>query len=803
MDQKRIGHNVFPQRLEVAAVTVPPNTPIFDVPLRNNPKFTGRQPLIDSLVTDMFTSNGKQDFALTGLGGIGKTQVALHLAYWLKKNKPGYSVFWVSALSKSTFRQGYANIAKALGIPSPRDDENSMMLVRQHLSSDSAGLWLLVVDNADDLSVLNGAPSDGGDSGSFKYLPQSDLGLTLFTTRVREVACFTGAEIVDISDMDEDEAKTLLESLVTRKALLGDDGSVEELLRKLTYFPLAITQAAAYINTKSVSVRTYLKLLQGTEVDVSNLLSKRFPDPTRYNDDGNAVFTTWLVSLDLIRNTDPDAYELLRFIACIEPKAIPLSILPRLGSDEATYSALGTLKAYSFLTAREEDQVYDMHSLVHQATMIWLNRDGSASDAKKRAITHLASIFPWPGWDNRPLWTSYLPHAFRALRNNAYLNLDEFADLQLLLGHCLTMNGRPSEAVVCFEGCYKDRIARLKPEDPALMRSMYYLAWGYAYDDHGNKAVEILERLILVLEPYWEHNLSMLFRSMSLLGILYGHENRPTTGLDMLDKAARIRNKSICKLSYTRQIGNTTSLAKGHVESRATQALPTIESGDGVVGETPPDARRVLLSWLQSLSQTYTQAGQADKPIEVLDKAFLPHQRSRRRSNLTRVALMDYLTRIYLTANEAETKSLVLEPEIELGAQVLPPPHSPRFESMCLLSRAYLVTDQADKAAEILEQVVTFEEQTRRVTDLARIEAIVQLFRAYRKLGDFEKCKQQVARTRMVATARLNENAEDPLRKDTESLLKWMKASLATAEKQKTYSEQAAATGSSVPLQTR
>ncbi|CAI4214241.1 unnamed protein product [Parascedosporium putredinis] len=84
------------------------------IPFPRNLQFVGRKGLVDELTEKLFISNSSQTIALFGLGGVGKTQVALQLAYWVKQNRPDYSVFWVSALSYPAFEQSYAEIEKRL-----------------------------------------------------------------------------------------------------------------------------------------------------------------------------------------------------------------------------------------------------------------------------------------------------------------------------------------------------------------------------------------------------------------------------------------------------------------------------------------------------------------------------------------------------------------------------------------------------------------------------------------------------------------------------------------------------------------
>jgi Cdc6-like AAA superfamily ATPase len=123
-------------------------------PFPKNKRFVGRNDIMGTLEERLFTTMEYQKFAVVGLGGVGKTQVALQFAHWVKDNKPEYSVFWVPALSFGSFEQAYAEIAKKLGLRESSDKEDVKDSVQQHLGSDGAGKWLLVVDNADDMDLL-------------------------------------------------------------------------------------------------------------------------------------------------------------------------------------------------------------------------------------------------------------------------------------------------------------------------------------------------------------------------------------------------------------------------------------------------------------------------------------------------------------------------------------------------------------------------------------------------------------------------------------------------------------------------
>jgi NB-ARC domain/Tetratricopeptide repeat len=454
--------------------------------------------VVDALTQQLFTPDTGQKVALVGLGGIGKTQVALQLAYWTKENKPECSVFWVPATNNASFEQAYTEIARKLAVRKSTEDEGLKESVRRCLSLETTGKWLLIVDNADDMDILFG--SRGMSDGIHEYLPESEDGLILFTTRSREVAVAVVAEMIEIPEMEEQNAIEMLEKSLARKDLLCDKEGVTELLQELTYLPLAITQAAAYLSRNRVSITKYVELLRGTEQDAISLMSREFHDNTRYKGVRNAVATTWLVSFDQIRKLDGPAADLLSFISCIEPKAIPQSILPHLSSEEDMVYAIGTLDAYAFMVRRGNTGVFDMHSLVHLATRIWVQRNVFTVQAKRTATQHLATVFPYNDYENRDCWRAYLPHALRILQGDGALDMEKRYTLCIKVGLCLQADGRTREALKYLEECSQWRNNHLHQDHPDRLASQHELAGAYQANGQVKEAVSLLEQVVKIQE---------------------------------------------------------------------------------------------------------------------------------------------------------------------------------------------------------------------------------------------------------------------------------------------------------------
>ena len=281
---------------------------------------------------------------------MGKTQIALELAYRTRKKYGDCSLLWVPATNVESFQQAYLNIGQQLGIPGLEEEQADVKkLVQQYLSQKKAGQWLLIFDNADDVNIWIGSTSSG--ASLIDYLPQSSQGSIVFTTRSRKIAVdLAHQNVVGVSEMDQETATQMLAKFLADPSLLNNHQDTAGLVEQLTFLPLAIAQAAAYINKNGIAFADYLLLLKDQEESAIEILSEDFKDEARYQDVKNPVATTWLISFNQIRHHDPLAAEYLSIMSCIDPKDIPQSLLPPARSRKAEVDAIGTLNVYSFVS---------------------------------------------------------------------------------------------------------------------------------------------------------------------------------------------------------------------------------------------------------------------------------------------------------------------------------------------------------------------------------------------------------------------------------------------------------------------
>ncbi|KAK2597338.1 hypothetical protein QQS21_006034 [Conoideocrella luteorostrata] len=395
-------------------VVVKPLVGHFLVPFGRNQGFVGRETVLINLLERIKPDTNTDDCqrtAIEGLGGVGKTQIALEAVYRVRNEYPDCSIFWVPAVDENTFENAYRDIGRQMKIGGIDEDQaNVKRLVKTALSDGSSGSWLLIIDNADDVTLLFGA------NRLSDYLPFSRQGSILFTTRNHMMVVnldIPKSGVLTIAEMSRTEATELLQKNLTAYQTSDIESSME-LLGLLANLPLAIKQASAYMAETGITTARYLHHYQSSDKIMIKLLSKDFEDQCRYKTIRNPVATTWLISFDHVSRDKPLATQYLKFLCVLGEKNIPVSLLPPSESELDMDEAIGTLRAYAFISHREGQDLIDMHRLVRLAMQNWLGNE-ELKRIVTSAIQRLNQVFPSPEHENRVVWMKYLPHAQAAL----------------------------------------------------------------------------------------------------------------------------------------------------------------------------------------------------------------------------------------------------------------------------------------------------------------------------------------------------------------------------------------------------
>jgi len=654
------------------------------------------------------------------------------VAYWAKKNHSEYSVLWVPALSDATFEQACTEIAKRLGIRRA-DDEDIKDTVRQHLSSDKAGPWLLVVDNSDDKTLVLG----GSDKlGITDYLPQSEHGLILFTTRSAEVAeAVAESDVVELGDMDHQEAQALLEKSLRRKSILSDIEVTTELLGELAYLPLAVTQAAAYLNRNQISIPEYLCLLRGTEQDLIDVMSTEFHDNNRYKGTGNAIATTWLVSFDQIRTSDAAAANLLMFMSHIEPKAIPRSILPSTASEHEVVHAIGTLCSYAFLSRRRESAVYDMHSLVHMATRIWMRKHGLVEEAARIAIRHVARVFPTDDHGNHNQWQEYMPHALKLVQRNRENDMEERYDLYFWMGRCLQVDGRIREAVECFKKCCSWRENTLDATHPDRLASQHALAVAYEENGQVPEAAALLKKVVAIYETTLDETHPSRLASQHALAVAYEANGQVPEGVAMLKKVVAIRETTLDETHPDRLASQHALAVAYEANGQVSEAVALLRKVVAIRGTTLDETHPDRLASQHALAIAYEANGQVPEAVALLKKVVAIRGTTLDETHPDRLASQHALAIAYRANGQVSEAVALLRKVVAIHETILDETHPSRLAAQHALAIAYRANGQVSEAVALLRKVVAIEETTLDETHPSRLASQHALAIAYRANG--------------------------------------------------------------------
>ncbi|KAH6641838.1 P-loop containing nucleoside triphosphate hydrolase protein [Chaetomium tenue] len=437
-----------------------PPPPRAAIPFSRDPHFVNRGDILDQISQRCSEPPGR--VALVGLGGVGKTQLAIEYAHRVTdrtaEGQPGTWVFSVFAATKARLEEGFKTIADAVKLPGRNQSQADIpQLVYNWLSNDRNGRWVIILDNADDRNVLYSPISDDTpNSRPFAtYLPQNRNGSILITTRNKDLAFrLTGyhQNIIEVGPMAQTDALTLLEN---KLGSLPDPDVAVDLVHALDLVPLAISQAAAYIRERAprTSPSKYLADFRASEKRQTKLLEHDAGDLRRDGGAPNAILTTWQISFEHIRSERPSAADLLSLMSFFDRQGIPGWVLSPSGTCNQTMRQAGDstdsnsttdgdsdsdadndfeedvvmLRNYCLIVADETGDNFEMHRLVQLSTKRWLEAFGQHETFKQRCIERLAASFPPTGeYENWATCRSLFAHVQVAA---SYLPSDDMTEV--------------------------------------------------------------------------------------------------------------------------------------------------------------------------------------------------------------------------------------------------------------------------------------------------------------------------------------------------------------------------------------
>ncbi|KAJ5100680.1 hypothetical protein N7456_006732 [Penicillium angulare] len=421
-----------------------PPRPLSTVPFPRDPDFVHRDPLVDQINNKRSVPGSRT--ALVGLGGVGKSQLAIEYSYIVRSKSPATWVLWVHASNEARFEQSFQNIADQIKLSRRRDPRfNIFQIVENWLLDERNGKWICILDNVDDEFLCS---SNAGINTQTKplleYIPRSPHGSTLITSRSRDLAL----RMVDYKGLIEVKPMRRSEALDLFQRKIGQPGDstqgARNLVEALEFMPLAIVQAACYIQHRAprYSVSQYLDDFQ-SDREATKLLGIEREAGHLYRDweAKNSILVTWQISFEYIRRTRPSAADLLSLMSFFDRQGIPESLVryqsksndistctdihSDTSDEESSESDVGPdfeddvamLRDYSFIYISGDSTLFTMHRLVQLSTLAWLKSYHDARSVQWREIfiNNLSREFPTGSYKNWAQCRLLYPHVKYAM----------------------------------------------------------------------------------------------------------------------------------------------------------------------------------------------------------------------------------------------------------------------------------------------------------------------------------------------------------------------------------------------------
>jgi nucleoside phosphorylase len=380
-----------------------PFPPVWNVPYRYTPFFTGRDHVVEELFRN-FTAVPASGIipvqALTGLGGLGKTQTAV--AYAFRYRTQYQTVLWIKAETEGDLLTSFTNMARLLALPGTNLQQRESVLDSIQRWFSNTADWLLILDNADNLAMV--AP----------FLPiRLPNGHLLLTTR----ATATGglAQPQALTPLQpEDGALCILRRanyIPWNVDLSAASPRAREAAQTLSQLvgglPLALEQAGAYIEATGRGVSGYLELYEKYRPEIQK---NQYGDVRYYR---TAVAFAWNLAREVVQLESPAAIELLYLCAYLSPDAIFYQLFPKDASilgptlgpvaahELALDLALTPLRKHS-LIKNEVDRDTDIPRIFIHRVLQEVLRDGMDPETQRlwaeRAVRVVALALPLVEW---------------------------------------------------------------------------------------------------------------------------------------------------------------------------------------------------------------------------------------------------------------------------------------------------------------------------------------------------------------------------------------------------------------------
>ncbi|KAM0139051.1 hypothetical protein ACHAP3_003319 [Botrytis cinerea] len=728
--------------------------PITFMPFDRNDGLVDRTEIFESLDQLLSPAIQNRSVAIWGLGGCGKTQIALEYAYRCR-DKNSSSIFWIRADSEATFVQDYSDLAKIARLSSDLKAEELLNAVKQWIENQKD--WVLILDNADDLRIFKESYStsenkQAHDPKLLRFIPRSRTGNIIWTSRDRRI-CGDIIHIqrcIEVKAMDNEQAIDLFRNLsgIPDFTSSKDEKSILELLESLGNLPLAIVQAASYIRNTKISVRQYLKSFESEQ---SDLLSEEFQDVYRPDSNvPNAVMRTWHISMKKVAEESPCSERILNTITFFNNKGIPFKLIEEAAG--ATYSnheillAASRLSDYSLLQAQravdEELPTYEQHRLVHLATRRALS-EAQILFFSGEALKIMTNLFPdgtYGTWNDCIL---YLPHVLNILtlpqvevyKSQAPLILQRIGRYYWEQGH----SEKAEQLEIEVLALRKEVLGEKHPDTITAMENLASTWW---QQGHYEKAEQLeIEVLALQKEVLGEKHPDTITAMASLASTWrrQGHYEKA----EQLEIEVLVLRKEVLGEKHPDTIFAMANLAstwrqQGYYEKAESLEIEVLALQKEILGEKHPDTITAMASLASNWHQQghYEKAEQLEIEVLALQKEVFGEKHPFTIFVMANLASTWHQQGHYEKAEQLKIEVLALQKEI-LGEK-----HPDTISVMAILASTWQQQGHYEKAEQLQIEVLALRKEVLGEKHPDTMFAMANLASTWRRQGYYEKAEQ-------------------------------------------------------------
>jgi len=449
---------------------------------------------------------------LSGMGGVGKTQLAAYLAEQMWHGGQVDLLVWISATSRQAILGGYAHAACDLALAGADGGNTEQDAARFHAWLSTADRrWMIVLDDLTSTGDLQGL-----------WPPTCRAGRTVVTTRLRGSALHaSGRRLVQVATFNPREATSYVRARLADDHELADE--VDGVAEDLGYLPLALAQATAFMVDEQVSCSLYRQRFADRRARLDDVV----PEPDALPDDYDRTLAATLsLSVEAADRSRPVglARPLLELASVLDSAGIPVAVFTTTAAlNWLTYrrsvnhldisgdadarlirSGLRCLHRFNLININAGGDLLTAHGLVQRATRE-AHTDEHVAEVAWAAADALAEV--WPPTDHDSACVRRLrSNTTAAYRHGQAALLYPYTHSVLYTAiNSLGTIGSPTGAAIAFEQLLEDQLRVLGPDHPDTLATRGNLArWhGEAGDPAGaaQAAEQLLVDLLRVLGP--------------------------------------------------------------------------------------------------------------------------------------------------------------------------------------------------------------------------------------------------------------------------------------------------------------